>query len=137
MAYSYKLNDTELLIGCLDYAIANFLNKESVLDMLDELINYRVVNKYDDFDDIPDTTMDFYLTYSGIDDAKLSLECDLDNVILSDALLQFGCVSSKTLLEIQSYVELLWHLFLTDLLNYLIDLLDYTHSLNEEHKTKR
>ena len=107
MAHSYKLNDTESLTGCLDYAITNLVNKDSVLEMLDELISYRARYNYGDTDNIPDTTMDFYLTYSWMDEVNLSLQCDLDDVTLGDVLLQLGCVSSKTLLEIKDYVKTL------------------------------
>jgi len=116
MQYSYKLNDTELLIHCLDYAITYFIDKDIVLEMFDELIHYRFIHKYDAHDDpddpddinsIPGDKMDACIANSGIDDARLSLECDLDDVRVVDVLLQLGFIDGDTLLEIKDYVKTL------------------------------
>ena len=116
MAYAYQLDDTELLIHCLDYAITYFIDKDVTLEMLDELIRYRFMHKYDAYDDpddigyinsIPGDKMDACIANSGIDDVKLSLECDLDGVRVVDVLLQLGFIDGDTLLEIKDYVETL------------------------------
>ena len=119
MTYSDKLNDTRVLTECLGYAINNLIHKDCVMELLDDLLGYRFVGDiinhrsgdlHDSpgyFDNITDGRVGSYIGSSGIDEVKLSLRCDLDDVSLGDVLHQLGCINSDTLLEIKSHVEIL------------------------------
>ena len=105
MTYSNKLNDPFEILGCIDYAIVNDVDKDNILCIVDALLDYyrrglqRGVT--------PRKDINKYIKDSGLGPYELGMQCGCDEVTLHDALEGLASLTYNLLYEMRSRVELI------------------------------
>ena len=109
MTYSSKLKDLNELLNCVDYAIVNDIDKDSILCIVDALLDYHVVGHTRPIGQhgIPSVQIYKFIEASGLSSDKLDMQCDCDDVTLFDVLEQFGSLSHNTLNEMRLRIEVI------------------------------
>jgi hypothetical protein len=105
MTYSNKLKDQNELLYCVDYAIVNDVDKDSILCIVDALLNFY--RRCSQRDVTAEGQVHKYIEDSGLSSDELDMQCDCDDVTLFDVLEQFGSLSYNTLNEIRSRIEVI------------------------------
>ena len=109
MTYSNKLKDFDELLNCVDYAIVNDVDKDSILCIVDALLHYYA-GFYDrgiDPEESAKSVIYEFIECSNISSEQLSMQCDYDDVTLFDVIEQFGSLSYSTLDGLRSYIEVI------------------------------
>ena len=106
MTYSSKLKDLNELVNCVDYAIVNDVNKDSILFVVDGLLEHyaKLSNGTLQIRLIP---VDNIIDDSGLSSDELALDCDCGDVTLYDVLEEFSSLSPETLDSLRLRIELI------------------------------
>ena len=109
MTYSNKLKDPCELLYCVDYAIANDVDKDRILCIVDALLHYHAGfrDRGIDPEESPKSVVHELIDLSDLSSEQLSMQCDCDDVTLFDVLEQFGSLSYIMLDGLRSYIEII------------------------------
>jgi len=109
MTYSNKLKDPNELLYCVDYAIANDVDKDRILCIVDALLHYHAGfrDRGIDPEESPKSVVHELIDLSDLSSEQLSMQCDCDDVTLFDVLEHFGSLTYNILNEMRLHIEVI------------------------------